>query len=237
MKRRSFMESALLAGAGAVVGGGGLAGAADTPRRKWLLPSDKPDKHHLKVMWCNPIPAPDPNDWELTIEGLVGDPLKLRAADLERLPRVEQTSRLKCVQCWSARVRWEGFRCAELFKLAGPKPEATFVRIDCADHYYDCVKMEDLLHARTLFAVGMNGEALTPDHGAPLRLVMPSKYGYRSSKLITKLTFTTTGCQGVVADAWPGYYSPTGEIAAGVDHPFDLPGEARNIKGGEILDY
>jgi DMSO/TMAO reductase YedYZ molybdopterin-dependent catalytic subunit len=236
MKRRSFTRSALLAGAGAAVAGSGPAGAAE-PKRKWLLPSDKPDKHHLKLMWCNPIPAPDPSSWDLTIEGLVDEPLKLRAPDLERLPRVEQSSRLKCVQCWSARVRWEGFRCAELFKLAGPRPEATFVRIDCADRYYDCVSMEDLLHARTLFAVGMNGEALTPDHGAPLRLVMPSKYGYRSSKLITKLTFTTTGCQGVVADAWPGYYNPSGEIAAGVDHPFDLPGEARSIEGGEILDY
>jgi sulfoxide reductase catalytic subunit YedY len=83
----------------------------------------------------------------------------------------------------------------------------------------------------------MNGEALSPEHGAPLRLVMPSKYGYRSTKLITKLTLATSGCQGIVADAWPSYYSPTGEIEPGVDHPFDFPGETRKIKGGEILEY
>ena len=111
------------------------------------------------------------------------------------------------------------------------------MRIDCADRYFDCVSMEDLLHPRTLFAVGMNGEPLTPEHGAPLRLVMPHKYGYRSSKLITKLTLVDTWCQGIVADAWPSYYSPTGEIEAGVDHPFEFPGEARKITGGEILDY
>ena len=111
------------------------------------------------------------------------------------------------------------------------------MRVDCADRYFDCVKMEDLLHPRTLFAVGMNGEPLSPEHGAPLRLVIPSKYGYRSSKLITKLTLVDAGCQGIVADAWPGYYSPTGEIEAGVDHPFDFPGQARKITGGEILEY
>jgi sulfoxide reductase catalytic subunit YedY len=97
--------------------------------------------------------------------------------------------------------------------------------------------MEDLLHPRTLFALGMNGEPLSPEHGAPLRLVIPFKYGYRSSKLITKLTLTDAGGQGIVADAWPGYYSPSGDIEAGVDHPFDLPGETRKITGGEIVEY
>jgi DMSO/TMAO reductase YedYZ molybdopterin-dependent catalytic subunit len=188
-------------------------------------------------MAFNPIPAPDPRTWELTIGGLVEQPLRLKQADLARPARVTQSSRLKCVQCWSGRVLWEGFRCGELLKLARPRPEATWVRIDCADRYFDCVKMEDMLHPRTLFAVGMNGELLTPEHGAPLRLVIPHKYGYRSSKLITKLTLVDTGCQGIVADAWPGYYSPTGDIEPGVDHPFDLPGESRKIVGGEIVDY
>jgi sulfoxide reductase catalytic subunit YedY len=231
------MESAFLAGAGAALGGGARARAADPSGRRWILPTDSPDRFHLKVMAFNPIPAPDPRSWELTIGGLVEQPLRLKQTDLARLPRVTQSSRLKCVQCWSGRVRWEGFRCGELLKLARPRPEATWVRIDCADRYFDCVKMEDMLHARTLFAVGMNGEPLTPEHGAPLRLVIPQKYGYRSSKLITKLTLVDTGCQGIVADAWPGYYSPTGDIEPGVDHPFDLPGESRKIAGGEIVDY
>ncbi len=82
----------------------------------------------------------------------------------------------------------------------------------------------------------MGGEPLTPEHGAPLRLVMPFKYGYRSSKLITRLTLTDKGGQGVVADASP-YYSPKGDILPGVDHPFDFPGEARKIRGGEIVEY
>jgi len=237
VKRRSFVESALLAGAGAALGGDRPAWPAEGSSRKWILPTDTPDRFHLKVMEFNPVPAPDPRSWELTIDGLAGPPLRLKLADLERLPRITQSSRLKCVQCWSGRVRWEGFRAGELLKLARPKPEASWVRIDCADHYFDFLRMDDLLHSRTLFALGMNGEPLSPEHGAPLRLVIPFKYGYRSSKLITRLTLSDTGGQGIVADAWPGYYSPSGDIEAGVDHPFDLPGETRKIAGGEIVDY
>jgi DMSO/TMAO reductase YedYZ molybdopterin-dependent catalytic subunit len=235
MNRRSFVRSTFLAGTAAAAGLGRPALSA--PSRRWILPTDSPDRFRLKVMAFNPIPALDPAAWRLSIGGLAAQPLTLGTADLDRLPRIAQSSRLKCVQCWSGRVRWEGFRVGELLKLAGPRPEATWVRVDCADRYYDFVKMEDLLHPRTLFAIGMNGEALTPEHGAPLRLVMPSKYGYRSSKLITKLTLADTGGQGIVADAWPSYYSPTGEIEPGVDHPFDLPGEARKIAGGEITEY
>jgi len=237
VKRRRFVESALLAGAGAALGGRRTARAAGGARAKWILPTDIPDRFHLKVMEFNPLPAPDPRSWELAVEGLAGQPLRLKLADLERLPRMTQSSRLKCVQCWSARVLWEGFRAGELLKLARPKPEASWVRIDCADRYFDFIKMDDLLHPRTLFALGMNGEPLDPEHGAPLRLVIPSKYGYRSSKLITKLTLSDTGGEGIVADAWPGYYSPSGDIEPGVDHPFDLPGESRKITGGEIADY
>ena len=234
MNRRRFVKSGLLTGAATALGG---VPAWPADSRKWILPADVPDRHHLKVMEFNPIPVPDPQSWELAIEGLAAQPLRLKRADIERLPRVRQSSRIKCVQCWSARVAWEGFRAGDLLKLAGPRPEATWVRIDCADRYFDFLPMEDLLHARTLFATGMNGEALSSEHGAPLRLVIPFKYGYRSTKLITRLTFANVGGQGIVADAWPGYYSPTGNIEAGVDHPFDFPGETRKIAGGEIVDY
>src|SRR5205823_5831780 len=184
----------------------------------------------------NPIPAPDPKAWELTIEGLAKEPLRLTAPDLDRLPHVAQSSRLKCVQCWSGRVNWEGFRCQDLLQLTGSKPALEWVRVDCADRYYDFVKMEDLLNPRTLFCLGMNGEPLTPEHGAPLRLVMPMKYGYKSSKLITKLTFVDREGVGLVADGWP-YYSASGDILPGVDHPFEFPDETRKIKGGEITEY
>jgi DMSO/TMAO reductase YedYZ molybdopterin-dependent catalytic subunit len=235
--RRRFIESALLAGAATLVGRTGRGSPADEIARRWIRPTDKPDRFNLKVMEFNPIPAPDPLSWELAIGGLVAQPLRMKPADILRLPRITQSSRLKCVQCWSGRILWEGFRAGELLKLVAPKPEASWIRIDCADRYFDFLKMEDLVHPRTLFATGMNGEALSPEHGAPLRLVIPFKYGYRSSKLITRLTLASAGGQGIVADAWPGYYSPTADIEPGLDHPFDFPGETRKIAGGEIVDY
>jgi DMSO/TMAO reductase YedYZ molybdopterin-dependent catalytic subunit len=238
MKRRTFIRSVLITAAAMPFPAAPLFAQAQAERRRngWIIPTNKPDRFNLKVMEFNPMPAPDPKTWELTIEGLAAESVRLTAADLERLPRTSQSSRLKCVQCWSGRVNWEGFRAQDLLKLVKPKTEPKWVRVDCADKYYDFVKIDDLQHPRTLFAVGMNGEALPPEHGAPLRLVMPMKYGYKSSKIITKLTFVDQGGMGLVADGWP-YYSASGDILAGVDHPFEFPDEVRKIAGGEIVEY
>jgi DMSO/TMAO reductase YedYZ molybdopterin-dependent catalytic subunit len=227
-----------LAGAMAAVAPSGIHAQAQAARRRsgWIIPTNKPDRFGLKVMAFNPIPAPDPAAWELTIDGLGGEPVRLKAADLEKLPRVAQSSRLKCVQCWSGRINWEGFRAQDLLTLVQATPDLKWVRVDCADKYYDFVKFEDFIHPRTLFGLGMNGEALTPEHGAPLRLVLPHKYGYKSSKLITRLTFVDQGGMGLVADGWP-YYSASGDILPGVDRPFEFPDETRKITGGEIVEY
>jgi methionine sulfoxide reductase catalytic subunit len=252
MERRRFLNATLGAGvalaAWAATTGAFAAGPAALPQpslplpgtdvqgRRLIIPTDNPDRFNLKVMEFNPIVGLDPAKWELEIGGLCEKPLKLKLADLKQFKPVKQTSRLKCVQCWSARVLWEGFRCGEIFRLTNPKPSATHVRLDCADKYYDYLKMDELLNPRTLFALGLNGEPLTPEHGAPMRLVIPFKYGYKSSKLIMKIAFVDHGGQGVVADTWP-YYSQTGDIEPGYDHPFDFPGETRKIKGGEITEY
>ncbi len=251
MNRRRFINWALRAAAAASFAGAGEMLAGPRPRvpftpgpfpeasaqgGKLIIPTDTPDRFRLKVMEFNPVPALDPATWELEIGGLAERRVKLGLRDLKRLPAVEQSSRMKCVQCWSGRILWHGFRAGELLRIAQPKPSATWVRLDCADLYYDYVKMEELLHPRALFALGMNGEPLSPEHGAPLRLVLPFKYGYKSSKLIMKITLLNHGGQGVVADTWP-YYSQTGDIEPGVDHPFDFPGVTKKISGGEIMDY
>ena len=237
MNRRTFIHS-VFAAAGTLPLSAGVLAQAQAERRRngWMIPTNKPDRFGLKVMAFNPIPAPDPKTWTLTVDGLGEAPARFSASDLDRLPRVTQSSRLKCVQCWSGRVTWEGFRAEELLGLVRPKSEPKWVRVDCADNYYDFVKVDDLLHPRTLFGLGMNGEALTPEHGAPLRLVLPAKYGYKSSKLITKLTFVDQGGMGLVADGWP-YYSASGDILPGIDRPFDFPDEVRKITGGEIVEY
>ena len=69
-------------------------------------------------MEFNPIPAPDPATWTLKIGGLVEEAITLNTADIDKLPRVEQNSRLKCVQCWSGRVKWEGFSAKDAAEVA-----------------------------------------------------------------------------------------------------------------------
>lgn len=88
-----------------------------------------------------------------------------------------------------------------------------------------------------MLCLEMAGEPLTDQHGAPLRLAAPSKYGYKSAKLIARITFVEAGKGSMARDIGP-YYSPTGEILPGYDHPLDLgPGTRDRIPGREIVAY
>jgi len=98
MKRRAFMQSALITAAWTAYGTA-FAGQPDRHSGNWIIPTNKPDRFGLKVMAFNPILKPDPAAYRLTITGLVQEPLQLTTADLDRLVKVKQNSRLKCVQC------------------------------------------------------------------------------------------------------------------------------------------
>ncbi|HXA51147.1 MAG TPA: molybdopterin-dependent oxidoreductase, partial [Candidatus Acidoferrum sp.] len=169
--------------------------------------------------------------------GLVDRPLSLTLAELRKLPQDTQSSRMKCVQCWSARAAWGGFRFGEILERAKPKKTAKAVRIDCADRWYEYFSIQDLLSPRVLFAMDMQGQPLADRHGAPLRLIDPARYRYKSAKLITSIEFTEEGKGSMACDIGP-YYTPNGEIQSGYDTPLDLGGQTkRKIKGGEITDY
>src|SRR5258708_2426399 len=180
MNRRLFMASAVAA----TVRGG------DT---KVLLPSDKPDEYNFRLMWYNPVPPIDQKTYRLQVRGLVDHSLSFSIAELRQLPRESQNSRLKCVQCWSARADWGGFRFGHLLQRAKPKKIAKAVRVECADGWYEYFSIQDLLSPRVLFAMDMQGQPLADRHGAPLRLIDPARYGYKSAKLITALEFTDQG--------------------------------------------
>ena len=88
-----------------------------------------------------------------------------------------------------------------------------------------------------LLALDMAGKPLAASHGAPLRVIDPARYGYKSAKLITAITFVEQGKGSMACDIGP-YYTPGGEIQAGYDHPLDLgAGVRRKITGGEITGY
>jgi DMSO/TMAO reductase YedYZ molybdopterin-dependent catalytic subunit len=228
MNRRRFLVTA-------VAGPASALGADDKP--KLLLPTDQPDRYGFRIMWYNPIPPIDPKTYRLKIAGLVERPQALTVDVLRRFPQETQSSRMKCVQCWSSRATWGGFRFGHLLELVKPLKSAQAVRIDCADKWYEYLTVQELLSPRVMFAMSMAGQPLPDRHGAPLRLIDPARYGYKSAKLITLLTFVTEGKGSMACDLGP-YYSPGGEILPGYDHPLDLgPKVRKRIPGGEITAY
>lgn len=228
MNRRRFLPS---------LGAAGLLAQPKPPAQKLLLPSDTPDQFHLRIMWYNPVPPIDPRTYALKIAGLVEKPQQLALAQLRKLPQQQKSVRMKCVQCWSARNTWGGFRFADLLEVVKPAKEARAIRIDCADKWYEYMSLEEMASPHVLMALDLSGKPLPDNHGAPLRLVDGSKYGYKSAKLITSITFVKEGKGSMACDIGP-YYSPTGEILPGYDHPLDLGGTTRRkIKGGAITEY
>jgi methionine sulfoxide reductase catalytic subunit len=228
MNRRRFLAATAVSATG--------LGAADT-KGKLLLPSDEADALGFRLMWYNPVPPIDAATWQLKVRGLVERPQSLALAQLRRFPQETQNSRMKCVQCWSARTTWGGFRFGHLVEAAKPLRTAKAVRIDCADKWYEYFAIDELLSSRVLMVLDMAGKPLPDRHGAPLRLVDPARYGYKSAKLITSVEFVAEGKGSMACDIGP-YYSPTGEVKSGYDHPLDLgPNVRRKISGGEITEY
>lgn len=114
---------------------------------------------------------------------------------LRGLPRIEQTSDFHCVTTWSVRgLRWEGVRFADFYSRlvlpqARPRAGATLVALRGQDGARTAMLLEDLLAPDVLLADRLNGEALSLDHGAPLRLVAPAHYGYKSAKHLSRIEF------------------------------------------------
>jgi DMSO/TMAO reductase YedYZ molybdopterin-dependent catalytic subunit len=217
-----------------------LSAAASWPALRaaeLLMPSDKADEFGFRLMWYNPSPAINAATYRLRVGGLIEKPQSLSVADLRRLPAETQNSRLKCVQGWSARTDWGGFRFGHLLEMAKPAKAARAVRIDCADKWFEYFTLDQMLSKRVMLAMDMAGKPLADRHGAPLRLIDPSRYGYKSAKLITSITFVEEGKGSMAVDLGP-FYTPDGDIQSGYDHPLDL-GEKirRRHKAGEITEY
>jgi len=187
------------------------------------------------VRYYKLFPAPDPATWQLSIEGLVESPIKLTLEQIRReLQYREQNTRLKCVECWSSRATWGGFAYASLAALVKPKPDATHLRFDCADDYWEVLPISELQREGALFVTHMNGIPVPAKYGSPLRMIFPWLYGYKGAKAVTKLTFQAKQEPGYWSSVAP--YSEEGKIQAGSDYPLDI-GESRPIQGGEITAY
>ncbi|MGB9361779.1 MAG: molybdopterin-dependent oxidoreductase, partial [Candidatus Sulfotelmatobacter sp.] len=102
-------------------------------------------------------------------------------------PRVRQNTRHICVEGWDVIGRFGGARLSDFLQLVGADPTARFITVNCADDYYESLDMATALHPQTLLCYEMYEQPLTREHGAPLRLQIPTKIGYKQAKYLTEL--------------------------------------------------
>jgi DMSO/TMAO reductase YedYZ molybdopterin-dependent catalytic subunit len=147
------------------------------------------------VLHTGDVPPFDPATWDFRAGGLVEAPLDLHYAAFRALPRVEVVSDFHCVTKWSTfDNRWEGVAFREILRRVRPRPEATHVM--ALGHvgptrygYTTNIPLADLDRDDVLFAYRHNGEELAPDHGGPVRLVVPHLYAWKSAKWVRGLIF------------------------------------------------
>jgi DMSO/TMAO reductase YedYZ molybdopterin-dependent catalytic subunit len=128
--------------------------------------------------------------WRLNVDGLVSRPGDYTFERIAALPKVVQNVRHICIEGWDVIGNFGGTRMADLLTLVGADPRARFVEIGCLDDYYSSFDMASCQHPQTLACYEMYGRPLTSGHGAPLRMHMPVKLGYKSSKHVYSLRVT-----------------------------------------------
>jgi len=132
-------------------------------------------------------PDIDPEKFRLTVDGEVNHPVSLSMAEIKKMPLTSMIIRHVCVEGWAAIVQWGGVRLRDIVSLVQPKNNARYVYFKSADGYYESWDIASALHPQTLMAYQKNGEPLSRDNGATLRLASPIKLGYKQSKWVTQI--------------------------------------------------
>jgi len=128
--------------------------------------------------------------WTVEIEGLVQRPGAYSMETIRSFPKKVMNTRHCCVEGWSMIPKWGGTQLRDLLVHAGADMRAKYLSIECADDYYAPYDMPSALHEQTILCYEAYGKPLTISHGAPVRIVMPTKLGYKSAKWVRKITVT-----------------------------------------------
>ena len=224
MDRRTFIRYMTMLGVGSIIPNSFLS-AGEIER---IL--DNEDREGFYIRFIKPIKPLDTSKWLLKVGGLCDNPQTFTLNDIKKLTKESQVSRMKCVESWSSKAKWGGFRPKVLFDLVKPKKQAKYLYFYSADDYYEYISLEDLLKPRVIFAYEMNDGPLPDIHGGPLRRLIPFKYGYKSVKTILKLDFVEKEGTGY----WSNFgYSKEATIQKGTDHALDLDTYKILTKEGE----
>jgi len=135
-------------------------------------------------------PQVDFDRWTLTVSGALQKPGDYTLAQIQTLPKFTQNTRHVCVEGWDVIGNFAGARLADFLAAIGADPTAKFVTVACADDYYESIDLATARHPQSLLCYEMYGRPLTREHGAPLRLSIPTKIGYKQAKYLTDLKVT-----------------------------------------------
>jgi DMSO/TMAO reductase YedYZ molybdopterin-dependent catalytic subunit len=156
------------------------------------LPPGQREVKNWPVLDLGAQPDVKPENWRLQVLGAVENPLALTLPQFLALPQSESMSDIHCVTAWSRYDnRWRGVLSATLLALAKPKPEASHVIFHSYDGYTTNVRLEVFADPNVLLAHSWEGEALSREHGGPVRVVIPDWYFWKSAKWVTRIVFAT----------------------------------------------
>ena len=186
--------------------------------------------------------------WTVTIDGLVEKPGDYALEDiLSQMDVEERIYRFRCVEAWSMVVPWNGFELNDLLEMVGVKPEARYVAFETVYRpeempgtrykvldwpYVEGLRLDEARHPLTLMATGLYGKPMPKQNGAPIRLVVPWKYGFKSIKSVVKITLTDTQPPTSWNKAGAREYGFYSNVNPEVNHPRWSQATERRIGGG-----
>jgi DMSO/TMAO reductase YedYZ molybdopterin-dependent catalytic subunit len=150
-------------------------------------------------------PDVDLDKWTLTVEGMVQRPGDYTLEQIQAFPKVVQNTRHVCVEGWDVIGNFGGTRASDFLRAVGADLSAKYLEVTCVDEYYESIDMATVLHPQTLFCYEMYGKPLDRGHGAPLRLQMPTKLGYKQAKYLDTIRVTN-----VLKGGMHGYWEDQG---------------------------
>ncbi|MFL5576690.1 MAG: protein-methionine-sulfoxide reductase catalytic subunit MsrP [Gemmatimonadaceae bacterium] len=176
-----------------------------------------------------------PRPWSVAVEGLCRNPATYALEDFVKPSRTEErVYRMRCVEGWSMVIPWLGFPLADVIRRADPLASARFVELTTLYDpgqmpgqrrpvlnwpYKEGLRLDEAMHPLTILSVGLYGKELLPQNGAPLRLVVPWKYGFKGIKSIVRIRFVESQPRTAWNDAAPNEYGFYSNVNPEVDHP------------------
>jgi len=172
--------------------------------------------------------------WTVEVGGLVDNPRTFDLDDLQEFTQEERIYRMRCVEAWSMVIPWLGFPLAALLEEVGPTPDAQFVRFETLYDpeqmpgqksgafewpYVEGLRLDEAMHDLTILATGIYGKPLLPQTGAPIRLVVPWKYGFKSIKSIVKIDLVAEMPVSLWMAQAPDEYGFYANVNPDVSHP------------------